>query len=486
MTSFLCVALISSLLGADVTREGTNAESSEHRSAPRQSIHHTHGQKPLPIESQLGKRMSIAFDDTTLRDVVKHLAKTAKINIVLDQNGLDLLGLDPDVPVSLELSNVPLRQVLELMLEPLVLTYLVRDDVLVITDAHETGGLLETRVYPVVDLVRVEREGETVDVSEELMELLQSTVRWDTWKKEGGLGTIALHEPTQSFVVSQTPIIHRKLDRLLHELRVSRNTEHDHEHRDARLPELKRLGGNATRERAASHRDDERSAKNRLTEMRNATHKDAKEEISLRKKIEQAYLGAVDIEFEETTLSDAMEFLRDSVNINIVLDKEGLEYADTDADALVTLSVQGIPLGDALDLMLEPLGLTHVIRNNVLVITDAETDDMLETRVYPVADLVGEPVPGNNEGSLFMVIVESTVSPDSWRNVPLRMASAGGGLGGGDGLHGPSSTQSNGGKGTIAYHHQTKSLVVRQTRRVHEKVERLFDDLRSARGHGDD
>ncbi|QDU62898.1 Type II secretion system protein D precursor [Planctomycetes bacterium Pan216] len=105
------------------------------------------------IEQALKQPIDIDFQDTTLRDAVEFLQDSTGVNIVLDQNGLDILGLDPDVPVTLSLQGVSLKSALRLILKPMELTFLIQDEVLLITDAQETGSELVTRVYPVADLV---------------------------------------------------------------------------------------------------------------------------------------------------------------------------------------------------------------------------------------------------------------------------------------------------------------------------------------------
>lgn len=104
------------------------------------------------IDKALTRPITFDFSEAPLTDVIDFIQSYANINVVLDKNGLQLSNVEPDTPITLKLDQVPLRSALNLLLEPLDLTYLNRNDVLLITDKKETGAALVTRVYPVADL----------------------------------------------------------------------------------------------------------------------------------------------------------------------------------------------------------------------------------------------------------------------------------------------------------------------------------------------
>ncbi|WP_197526651.1 VWA domain-containing protein [Botrimarina colliarenosi] len=92
-------------------------------------------------------------DGTPLEEVVTYLRVEYEIEIVLDNIALDELGLGPDEPIQVSLRNVSLRSALRRMLEPLELTYVIDDEVLLITTQEEALTKLTVKVYPVADLV---------------------------------------------------------------------------------------------------------------------------------------------------------------------------------------------------------------------------------------------------------------------------------------------------------------------------------------------
>ncbi len=107
------------------------------------------------------------------------------------------------------------------------------------------------------------------------------------------------------------------------------------------------------------------------------------------KKIHDALDQDTTMEFTEMPLQDAMDYLKDLHGIEIQLDSKALEEAGIGSDSPVTLNLKGISLRSALRLLLNPMDLTSIIKDEVLLITTKEkADTELVTKTYPVADLV--------------------------------------------------------------------------------------------------
>lgn len=94
-------------------------------------------------------------EGTPLEEVIDYLRDEYEITIVLDTPALDDLGLGPDEPINVNLRNVSLRAAMRRMLSPLELTYVIDDEVLLITteEAALSPEYLQVKVYPVADLV---------------------------------------------------------------------------------------------------------------------------------------------------------------------------------------------------------------------------------------------------------------------------------------------------------------------------------------------
>lgn len=97
--------------------------------------------------------VGLDFTATPLEEVIEFLRDEYQIEIQLDTTALDELGLGPDEPVTVNLRNVSLRSALRRMLGGLELTYIIEDEVLLITTEEEAELKLTVKVYPVGDLV---------------------------------------------------------------------------------------------------------------------------------------------------------------------------------------------------------------------------------------------------------------------------------------------------------------------------------------------
>jgi len=110
--------------------------------------------KLLEIEQKLKTPVLPKYDETPLTEVVDGLSKLADVNIHLDPRGLSQEGVRSDVPVTLNLpQEVSLKSALTLILEPLHLTYTIKDEVLKITSEQIRDGEVYQVVYNVADLV---------------------------------------------------------------------------------------------------------------------------------------------------------------------------------------------------------------------------------------------------------------------------------------------------------------------------------------------
>ncbi len=91
-----------------------------------------------------------------LNIVLEGIADEYKIPIVFDDAALDELAISPESEVTISLRNVSLRSALNLMLkEPGLedLTYVIDEEVLLITTEEKANETLKVKVYPVADLV---------------------------------------------------------------------------------------------------------------------------------------------------------------------------------------------------------------------------------------------------------------------------------------------------------------------------------------------
>ncbi|QDU76576.1 hypothetical protein Pan97_36280 [Bremerella volcania] len=111
------------------------------------------GSAEQKIFQQLEAETKIQFIDTPLEEVVGYLKQLHGIEIQIDNRALEDVGLSTDTPVTRNIEGISLRSALRLMLKELDLTYIVANEVLMITTPEEAESELITKVYPVADLV---------------------------------------------------------------------------------------------------------------------------------------------------------------------------------------------------------------------------------------------------------------------------------------------------------------------------------------------
>ena len=111
-------------------------------------------EQEVEIEKKLRTPVSVAFRNMPLSQVLDRLAKLADVNLHLDSEGLAKEGVSSDTPVTIELrQEVSLKSALNLVLDPLHLGYVVKDEVLKITSERRKAGQVYTVTYNVADLV---------------------------------------------------------------------------------------------------------------------------------------------------------------------------------------------------------------------------------------------------------------------------------------------------------------------------------------------
>ena len=108
----------------------------------------------LLIQQKLDEKVLPSYREQPLAVVLDALSKQAGVAIHLDMVGLDQEAVGSNTPVTLSLDQpISLKSALKLLLEPLHLGYVVRDEVLKVTSPRLVKGEVYAVTYPVADLV---------------------------------------------------------------------------------------------------------------------------------------------------------------------------------------------------------------------------------------------------------------------------------------------------------------------------------------------
>lgn len=137
-----------------------------------------------------------------------------------------------------------------------------------------------------------------------------------------------------------------------------------------------------------------------------------------------------ELRFQGTTLGDAIDFLRDVSQANIVVNWKALDTIGVSKDTPLNLHLADISLAKSLDLILDEASggdsVTYYVDDGVIEITTRElADHNMVTRVYDVEDLIME-IPDFNNAPQFSLDASQNQSGSSSGG-----GSGGGGLSGG-------------------------------------------------------
>jgi general secretion pathway protein D len=124
----------------------------QRRGAPR--MDRRRSPKEIEIEQKLKSPVSLQFTKAPLQEVVDYLSKVTDVNMHLDPTGLAASGVEPNTPVTINLQQeISLRSALQLILDPLRLSWVIKEEVLKITSSDLRDEEVYTITYDVADLV---------------------------------------------------------------------------------------------------------------------------------------------------------------------------------------------------------------------------------------------------------------------------------------------------------------------------------------------
>ena len=204
------------------------------------------------VRQALRKKVDLNFNETPLPEVVEQLKKLLQIEIQLHKRSLEDEGLDPETPISFQVSGISAASAMDLILRDLDLTYTIKDDfLLILTTAAEEELSLNVKVYDVADLAGDYGVYSSCDY---LIPAITSTIGPACWTTVGGEGSIDPFENAgmRVLVVGQTQRIQDDIKKLLSDLRkVQREVDDAHVSPLGVGPDsgMPRMGGSRSRRR---------------------------------------------------------------------------------------------------------------------------------------------------------------------------------------------------------------------------------------------
>ncbi|MFO0917315.1 MAG: sigma-70 family RNA polymerase sigma factor [Planctomycetaceae bacterium] len=170
----------------------------------------------------LHDKTEVSFVDSTLRDAMDFIEDRHRIEIFINQQEIAEEGLSLDTQVTLELSGAELHNVLDLMLEPHNLDYVVKNEVLMITTREKARSpkYQELRIYnidelpPLIDKAHRDKD----DANQKIETAIKDAVGGEgEWTSEGGTST--LQWTPAGLIVRTNQRMHAEIEEFLQQLR---------------------------------------------------------------------------------------------------------------------------------------------------------------------------------------------------------------------------------------------------------------------------
>ena len=189
-------------------------------------------QRDQQIAEALNRSIRLDVKEVGLQDFVNALAEQLDVPISLDILSLEEVGIELSMPVSVKVKNASVRAALRAALNDYDLTYMIKNDSLVITTPEAAEANLRLHVYNVSDLVdsatksriQARYESDDVVVRIQIIETITNTIHVEDWDEVGGAGHIEplLLGDMVYLVVSQTEEVHEGIQYMLEKVRSER------------------------------------------------------------------------------------------------------------------------------------------------------------------------------------------------------------------------------------------------------------------------
>jgi hypothetical protein len=356
------------------------------------------------------------------------------------------MGVTVDLAVSKKIAHCNAESVLKLLLKDLGLTYIIQDEVLLITSADVADNCLNMQIYEVTDLVRANDSTQHASEAAPIIDLITRTLHPTAWDNVGGSGYINNLSISDSrfLIVEQTQEVQQEVLDLLTSLRTLQQP----------------LQAAASEKPTTPSAQEQKPPDNAGS---TPVKRNAEMLLSARpnEKIRQALEKPITLDLKNIPLEKIAKIIESRAGISIGVDEKACIDGGIDPTSPVDIQLSGMKLSEALDGWLSEMKLSWTVRDNMLLITSQDAvSSYLETRIFDVSDLPayrradGKTIPDYEQ---LIIAVTKSIEPETWDEV--------------------------GGPGSITEYDAggIQALVVSQTWAVQEKILVLLEGVRKLR-----
>lgn len=159
------------------------------------------------IAAMLQEETKVQFVETPLVEVVAYLKNLHNFPIVIDQTGLDHIGIDLDLPINANIDSLTLSATLDLLTRQHDLGWYIKGGALVITSYEEADQDLSVRIYK---LQQLEAAGAA--------KVVERIIFPESWSDLGGHADLAVIRDRNLLVIRQNREGHAAVESLLTQL----------------------------------------------------------------------------------------------------------------------------------------------------------------------------------------------------------------------------------------------------------------------------
>jgi hypothetical protein len=171
------------------------------------------------ILKALDEPRSVEFKGQPFSEVINYLQKVMGVPIVVDPQALSEAGITNESPITLTTNKIATRTMLKKFLSEVNLTYVIKDESILVTSPARAKEMLTTRVYYVGDLagavdVRFGPLLNRLQAQENLAQIVNmiiQNVEPSSWDVNGGTGTITFDPITMSLIIKQSAEVHYRI-----------------------------------------------------------------------------------------------------------------------------------------------------------------------------------------------------------------------------------------------------------------------------------
>ncbi len=321
---------------------------------------------PIDLQARLADKIfKIEWTDMPLGDAIDLLSAMSTLPITVDPDALLAAGVSPGDRVSVHLADATVGQILDKLLSSRKLSFIAEAGRVLVTMPAEYRETLRPVNYTVSDLT-----GDDAKATAELAGLIEKFVAPDSWRPNGGRGSIQLDG--RALAIVQSGAVHDQIVAFCEKLRTARDQP--------------------TRSRG----DGERFA------------------LTTRCARAKAMLGRdVSANFTPPApLAKVLRYLKKQAGVEILVDRSALRAAGVADDREVSLSVSKQPLSAALAKVLDPLKLTYrlVDARTIQVTSQKALAARLELEFYSL----GEAAARGQGAATLVERIKSRVAPPTW------------------------------------------------------------------------